>query len=166
MGETLVRMPKLADTLVEGTLGQWLKQVGETVGQGEPLASIETDKITTEMPSPAAGTLLEHLVPEGQTVPVETVIARIGAAISKRPQADPGGGPPACRTRPHARAGHDPAGTPLQRRGLQYLEAKGRLSLPRSSPFLRGLDLPAPSEAEGRGEVGHRNAPLAAPTRL
>ena len=80
MGETLVRMPKLADTLVEGTVGQWLKQVGDTIGQGEPLASIETDKVTTEITSPAAGTLLELLVPEGQTVPVETVIARIGAA--------------------------------------------------------------------------------------
>src|ERR1700732_2033512 len=81
MSDAVVRMPKLADTLVEGTLGQWLKQVGETVAQGEPLASIETDKVTTEMPSPAAGTLLEVLVPEGQTVPVETVIARIGSPV-------------------------------------------------------------------------------------
>jgi 2-oxoglutarate dehydrogenase E2 component (dihydrolipoamide succinyltransferase) len=83
MGDTLVRMPKLADTLVEGTLGHWLKQVGEEVGQGDPLASIETDKVTTEMTSPVAGTLLEVLVPEGQTVPVETVIARIGAPAER-----------------------------------------------------------------------------------
>src|SRR5919204_5687421 len=78
MSETLVRMPKLADTLVEGTLGQWLKRVGDTVRPGEPLASIETDKVTTELPSPAAGTLLEVLVSDGQTVPIETPIARIG----------------------------------------------------------------------------------------
>ena len=76
--DTLVRMPKLADTLVEGTVGQWLKQVGETVGKGEPLASIETDKVTTELTSPAAGTLLELLVAAGSTVPIETPIARIG----------------------------------------------------------------------------------------
>src|SRR5439155_1715099 len=78
MSETLVRMPKLADTLVEGTLGQWLKRVGEAVRSGEPLASIETDKVTTELTSPFAGTLLELLVSEGQTVPIETPIARIG----------------------------------------------------------------------------------------
>ena len=78
MSETLVCMPKLADTLVEGTLGQWLKRVGEAVRSGEPLASIETDKVTTELTSPSAGTLLELLVSEGQTVPIETPIARIG----------------------------------------------------------------------------------------
>jgi 2-oxoisovalerate dehydrogenase E2 component (dihydrolipoyl transacylase) len=82
MSETLVRMPKLADTLVEGTLGQWLKRVGDAVRQGEPLASIETDKVTTELTSPAAGTLLEVLVSDGQTVPIETPIARIGEAVS------------------------------------------------------------------------------------
>jgi pyruvate/2-oxoglutarate dehydrogenase complex dihydrolipoamide acyltransferase (E2) component len=75
-------MPKLADTLVEGTLGQWLKDVGDSVSQGEPLASIETDKVTTELTSPAAGTLLEMLVAEGETVPVETPIARIGELSS------------------------------------------------------------------------------------
>src|SRR5215470_8909637 len=80
MSETLVRMPKLADTLVEGTIGRWLKQVGDDVGRGDALASIETDKVTTELTSPAAGTLLEVLVPEGQTVEIETPIARIGEA--------------------------------------------------------------------------------------
>ena len=80
MSETLVRMPKLADTLVEGTLGQWLKRVGEAVRSGEPLASIETDKVTTELTSPFSGTLLELLVAEGQTVPIETPIALVSPA--------------------------------------------------------------------------------------
>jgi pyruvate/2-oxoglutarate dehydrogenase complex dihydrolipoamide acyltransferase (E2) component len=80
VSDTLVRMPKLADTLVEGTVGKWLKQVGESVAAGEPLVSIETDKVTTEVTSPAAGSVLELLVPEGQTVAIETPIARIGAA--------------------------------------------------------------------------------------
>jgi pyruvate/2-oxoglutarate dehydrogenase complex dihydrolipoamide acyltransferase (E2) component len=75
-------MPKLADTLVEGTLGQWLKGVGETVSRGEPLASIETDKVSTELTSPADGTVLELLIPEGRTVAIETPIARIGVATS------------------------------------------------------------------------------------
>jgi pyruvate/2-oxoglutarate dehydrogenase complex dihydrolipoamide acyltransferase (E2) component len=80
--ETVVRMPKLADTLVEGTLGQWLKGVGETVSRGEPLASIETDKVSTQLTSPADGTVLELLIPEGRTVAIETPIARIGVATS------------------------------------------------------------------------------------
>ncbi|HET6314902.1 MAG TPA: lipoyl domain-containing protein, partial [Chloroflexota bacterium] len=79
MTETVVKMPRLADTLVEGTVGKWFKQVGDAVASGEPLVSIETDKVTTELSSPAAGTMLELLVPEGQTVAVETPIARIGA---------------------------------------------------------------------------------------
>src|SRR5207302_5571224 len=83
--ETVVRMPKLADTLVEGTLGRWLKQVGESVSQGEALASIETDKVTAELTSPAAGTLLEIMVDEGTTVAVETAIARIGDASAAIP---------------------------------------------------------------------------------
>jgi 2-oxoisovalerate dehydrogenase E2 component (dihydrolipoyl transacylase) len=91
MSDTLVRMPKLADTLVEGTLGAWLKRAGEAVRSGEPLASIETDKVTTELTSPASGTLLELLVAEGQTVPIETPIARIGepsAASAPSPRTD------------------------------------------------------------------------------
>ena len=90
MSDTLIRMPKLADTLVEGTLGQWLKRVGDTVRQGEPLAAIETDKVSTELTSPAAGTLLEVLVSNGQTVPIETPIARIGqpAATQEASQGD------------------------------------------------------------------------------
>jgi pyruvate/2-oxoglutarate dehydrogenase complex dihydrolipoamide acyltransferase (E2) component len=88
MSETLVRMPKLADTLVEGTLAQWLKRVGDEVRQGEPLASIETDKVTTELTSPAAGTLLEVLVSDGQTVPIETPIARIAGAEGPSQQAE------------------------------------------------------------------------------
>src|SRR6266545_2204923 len=80
--DTLVRMPKLADTLVEGTVARWLKQLGDSVAAGEPLAAIETDKVTTELTSPDAGSVLELLVAEGATVPVETAIARIGAASS------------------------------------------------------------------------------------
>jgi pyruvate/2-oxoglutarate dehydrogenase complex dihydrolipoamide acyltransferase (E2) component len=78
VSETLIRMPKLADTLVDGTVGHWLKQVGDQVSAGEPLATIETDKVTTELTSSASGSVLEHLVAEGQTVAIDTPIARIG----------------------------------------------------------------------------------------
>src|SRR5262249_44353396 len=97
------RMPKLADTLVEGTLGRWLKQVGDAVSQGEALASIETDKVTTDVTSPSAGTLLEMLVAEGQTVPIETPIARIGeASSSPAPTTQPPAAPPPRKTTPVA----------------------------------------------------------------
>ena len=85
MTDTIVRMPKLADTLVEGTLAHWLKEVGQSLAQGEPLASIETDKVTTELTSPADGTLVEVLVAPGTTVPVETPIARIGSSTTLTP---------------------------------------------------------------------------------
>src|SRR5438046_10472741 len=95
MSQTLVRMPKLADTLVEGTVGRSLRRVGDEVRQGEPLASIETDKVTTELTSPAAGTLLEVLVSDGQTVPIETPIARIGEATpAETPSRAEAAGPP------------------------------------------------------------------------
>ncbi len=72
-----VSMPKLADTLVEGTLARWLKAAHETVQKGEPLAEIETDKVTTELSAPTGGTLGELLIEEGETVPVGTLLARI-----------------------------------------------------------------------------------------
>ena len=119
MSETLVRMPKLADTLVEGTLGAWLKRVGETVRAGEPLASIETDKVTTELGSPAAGQVLELLVEPGQTVPIDTPIARIGArsdAPSPAEALEPA--PPAAAPPETPRAARLPKITPVAARLL------------------------------------------------
>src|SRR5581483_6121659 len=75
---TNVVMPQLGESVVEGTVGKWLKQVGDTVQQYEPILEVNTDKVNTEIPSPAAGTLLQILVPEGATVKAGTVIALIG----------------------------------------------------------------------------------------
>lgn len=80
MSETVVRMPRLADTLVEGTLARWLKAVGDQVAPGEPLAEIETDKVSAELPAPTAGRLAEILVHDGETVAVDTPLARITPA--------------------------------------------------------------------------------------
>lgn len=73
-----VRLPQLADSQVEGIVTRWLKQAGEAVRQGEPLVEIETEKVNSELESPADGVLTEILVGEGETVPVGEVIARIG----------------------------------------------------------------------------------------
>jgi len=77
---TDVKVPALGESITEGTLAQWLKQPGEAVAADEPIASLETDKVSVEVPSPVAGTLSEQLFKEGDTVEVGAVIARIGEA--------------------------------------------------------------------------------------
>jgi len=83
---TDVVMPQMGESIVEGTLTKWLKKPGERVERDEPLFEISTDKVDTEIPSPAAGTLSEVLVEEGKTVGINTVVARIdgdGAGAAK-----------------------------------------------------------------------------------
>ena len=77
---TTVLMPKLGESVVEGKIGRWLKQVGDVVREFEPLLEVETDKVTTEVTATTAGTLLQVLHPEGAIVAVDTPIALIGPA--------------------------------------------------------------------------------------
>ncbi|WP_083321638.1 2-oxoglutarate dehydrogenase, E2 component, dihydrolipoamide succinyltransferase [Corynebacterium sp. HMSC036D02] len=87
---TDVEMPELGESVTEGTITQWLKSVGDTVEVDEPLLEVSTDKVDTEIPSPVAGTLVEILAEEDDTVDVGAVIARIGdgsAAASEKPAA-------------------------------------------------------------------------------
>jgi 2-oxoglutarate dehydrogenase E2 component (dihydrolipoamide succinyltransferase) len=77
---TTVTMPQLGETVTEGTILRWAKQPGDTISEDEVLLEISTDKVDTEVPSPASGTVLEILVPEGETVAVGTELARIGEA--------------------------------------------------------------------------------------
>ena len=81
-----VVMPQLGETVIEGTIIRWLKQEGEEIALDEPLFEISTDKVDTEVPSPAAGTLERILVPEGQTVAVGTELAVIGDGLSEPAQ--------------------------------------------------------------------------------
>src|SRR5690348_18346797 len=74
---TDVQVPALGESITEGTLAQWLKKPGEAVSQDEPIASLETDKVSVEVPSPVAGVMTEQLVKEGDTVAVGAPIARI-----------------------------------------------------------------------------------------
>ena len=75
---TTVSMPQLGETVTEGTILRWAKQVGDTITEDEVLVEISTDKVDTEVPSPAAGTILEILVAEGDTVSVGTPLVVIG----------------------------------------------------------------------------------------
>src|SRR3954463_4028782 len=80
-----VVMPQMGESIAEGTLSRWLKRVGDEVKRDEPIFEISTDKVDAEIPAPTAGGLAEILVTEGQTVAVQTVVARLetekGAAI-------------------------------------------------------------------------------------
>ncbi len=71
-------MPQLGLTMTEGTVAKWLKKVGETVAVGEVIAEVATDKISVEVEATASGTILEILVPAGETAPVKAVLALIG----------------------------------------------------------------------------------------
>jgi pyruvate dehydrogenase E2 component (dihydrolipoyllysine-residue acetyltransferase) len=82
-----VVMPQMGESIVEGTLTKWLKKPGDKVERDEPLFEISTDKVDTEIPSPAAGTLGELLVKEGETVSVGTIVARIGDGAAATPAA-------------------------------------------------------------------------------
>src|SRR2546425_2809788 len=70
-----LKMPKLGESVTEGTIGKWLKQPGERVDKYDLLVEVQTDKVNTEIPSPVAGTLREVKVQEGQTVPIGTLLA-------------------------------------------------------------------------------------------
>jgi len=99
---TDVIMPQMGESIAEGTITKWMKKVGDTVQKDEPIFEISTDKVDAEIPSPVAGTLLEVKVAEGQTVAINTVVARIGEAGEQ-----PGAAPP-----PAAKAAEPPKPAP------------------------------------------------------
>ncbi|MFN3322990.1 MAG: 2-oxoglutarate dehydrogenase, E2 component, dihydrolipoamide succinyltransferase [Bryobacteraceae bacterium] len=92
---TDVVMPQMGESIVEGTLTRWLKKVGDRVERDEPLFEISTDKVDTEIPAPAAGTLAEIMVEEGKTVSINSVVGRIdegggaAAAPAEEKKAEP-----------------------------------------------------------------------------
>jgi pyruvate dehydrogenase E2 component (dihydrolipoamide acetyltransferase) len=77
---TPITMPQMGESIAEGTIVRWIKKVGDAVDRDEPLFEISTDKVDAEIPSPAAGVLLQIKVNEGETVPVDSVVGMIGAA--------------------------------------------------------------------------------------
>src|SRR6187401_3489418 len=77
---TNVVMPQMGESIAEGTIVRWIKKVGDDVDRDEPLFEISTDKVDAEIPSPAAGRLAAIRVKEGETVPVNSVVAVIGGA--------------------------------------------------------------------------------------
>jgi 2-oxoglutarate dehydrogenase E2 component (dihydrolipoamide succinyltransferase) len=109
MARVDVLMPQMGESIAEGTLSKWLKKLGDEVKRDEPLFEISTDKVDAEIPAPSAGVLAEIKVQEGQTVPVQTLVAVIetekGAA---KPAAAPPAAPPVAAAQ---RAPAAPGGT-------------------------------------------------------
>ena len=127
---TDVKVPTLGESITEATVGQWLKKPGDAVAADEPIASLETDKVSVEVNAPVAGTLAEQLVAEGATVEVGAIIARIGEggaaaaapAETEAPKSEPASTAPADAAAPkaEAEAPHDAALTlsPAVRRAV------------------------------------------------
>src|SRR5438876_7222086 len=96
-----LKMPKLGESVTEGTIGKWLKQPGEKVEKYDLLVEVQTDKVNTEIPSPVAGTLKDVKVKEGDTVPIGALLATFetadaaGAAEAPQPAPAPATAPPA-----------------------------------------------------------------------
>jgi 2-oxoglutarate dehydrogenase E2 component (dihydrolipoamide succinyltransferase) len=172
----------MGESIAEGTIVKWLKKVGETVQRDEPLLEISTDKVDAEIPSPAAGTLTEILAKEGETVHVNSVIARLSEACS-RSGACPAAGRGCQNLQPVAAAptppppARSPASSSCPTAGCGPVAAarpSPKRKKVRSSPLVRNIarendvdldQVPAPGLADGSrkddilGFIASRKAP-------
>ena len=146
-------MPQMGESIAEGTLSKWLKKVGDTVKRDEPIFEISTDKVDAEIPSPSAGVITEIIVKEGETVAVQTVVARLNTDVNAAVEAPakpveapvaaavatPGGPPPKSESSaPSGGAGHPSAApaTGAPRANGNSFEDRVRT---RSSPLVRKI---------------------------
>jgi pyruvate dehydrogenase E2 component (dihydrolipoamide acetyltransferase) len=157
MARVDVLMPQMGESIAEGTLSKWLKKVGDAVKRDEPLFEISTDKVDAEIPAPAAGVLAEIKVQEGQTVPVQTLVAVLetdaaaastaapSAAAQRAPAAppapSPAAAPVAAAQRAPAAPGAAASSTPASRPhdgdgGVQTAEQRLRT---KSTPLVRKI---------------------------
>jgi len=154
-----VPMPQMGESIAEGTVSQWLKQVGDSVERDEPILEISTDKVDAEIPSPSDGTLVEISVQEGETVEVGTIVAFIdteggAAAAAPAPAAEAEAAPePAVPAAP-AQAAPVAAAAPVTSDGPQSAEERLRT---KSTPVVRkiaeehGVDI---QSVPGTGHAG------------
>src|SRR5438105_9952631 len=159
MAETEVKMPQMGESIFEGTVTKWLKKKGDKVQRDEPLFEISTDKIDTEIPSPAAGVLQDILVKEGQTVQINTIVAIIGDGSGK-PAAE--AGKPAAETRPEAKEPSKPAAKePAAPQAKAPTTPPGPATVAGPTPTTGGEKEEAEEEEEEEaGRDGVRSSPL------
>jgi pyruvate dehydrogenase E2 component (dihydrolipoamide acetyltransferase) len=154
-------MPQMGESIAEGTIVRWIKKVGDTVDRDEPLFEISTDKVDAEIPSPAAGVLVAIAVKEGETVPVNSVVATIGAAGEvAAPVAAPAAVAPAAAkpsgngSKHSAQADGTPGAT------VESAPASPSTTNPAAvAPAPRATQAAEAPEAEGSGDR-HKSSPL------
>lgn len=149
---TRITMPKLGESVTEGTLGTWLKGVGQTVDKYEPMVEVVTDKVTAEIPAPVAGTIIEIIGQEGETIPVGgliAVIAEAGGAPLVVPEPAAAQAPTALPTQAPPIDATPTARTATDERAARERHDEAELLRTRSSPLVRrlaaehGIDLAA-----------------------
>jgi pyruvate dehydrogenase E2 component (dihydrolipoamide acetyltransferase) len=143
-GATEVTLPELGESVTEGTVSRWLKQVGESVNADEPLLEVSTDKVDTEIPSPASGTLLEIKVQEDETVGVGAVLAVIGEAGAAAPA-------PEAERQPAPEAEPEPAPQPPAPEPQEAREAEPQ---PKSEPTTTPATAKEDARPEEHGPTG------------
>src|SRR5665647_2710960 len=148
-----VRMPALGESVTEGTVTRWLKQVGDTVAVDEPLLEISTDKVDTEVPSPVACTILELVVAEDETVAVGTTLARIGSG------ADAGQDRPAPAAAPESAAAESPAPEAPPQQEAPQQEAPQQAPQQEAPQQQAPLQQEAPAPVEQAAPAAHPQAP-------
>ncbi len=148
-------MPQMGESIAEGTIVRWIKKVGDSVDRDEPLFEISTDKVDAEIPSPAAGVLMAIAVKEGETVPVNSVVATIGAVGEAAPPAPQGA--PEAKTSEKAQADGTSSASAT-------VEAPAPPSTTTAAPALRAPSaIQAPQETESLDAEGgdrHKSSPL------
>ncbi|TMJ53520.1 MAG: dihydrolipoamide succinyltransferase, partial [Alphaproteobacteria bacterium] len=134
-----IKVPNLGESVTEATVAKWLKRPGEAVAIDEPIAELETDKITLEVYAPAAGTLAEILADEGANLAVGAVLGRIAEGAAARPSPAPHPGPlPASGAREKSAESPSPRDSG-ERQGPAKREGEGQTALQRSGPAVRKL---------------------------
>jgi len=112
-------MPQMGESIVEGTITKWLKQIGDSVEKDEPLFEISTDKVDAEIPSPISGVLTEIKFPEGATVGINTVVATLSENGSKT--AHPASSEPSSGAKPQSTTLQAPATPPSSSGGIEIV---------------------------------------------
>ncbi|WP_425310181.1 2-oxoglutarate dehydrogenase, E2 component, dihydrolipoamide succinyltransferase [Ammonicoccus fulvus] len=141
----VVTMPKLGETVTEGTIGSWLKNVGDTVEFDDPLFEVSTDKVDSEIPSPYDGVILEIMVQAGETVPVGTEVVRIGA---------PGSTPGAAPAAPADSADSAPAAETAAEAPVAGEQADGQSGMAEGAGVVHDLTMPKLGETVTEGTIG------------
>ena len=143
---TEIRVPTLGESVSEATIGQWFKKPGDAVAVDEPLVELETDKVTIEVPAPAAGVLAEILAKDGETVAVGALLGTLdsaGAAAAAPKAAEPKAAAPAAPA-PVALAALEPRSAPL------VVEPAGRGEAHPPAEFVPATDRNAPKTTAAR----------------